>query len=66
MRFRVDEHGRIDMSSVKVVKSDHELFTLAVRNVLPRFRFEPARSPAPESKPRADWVDFRAEFAAKN
>ncbi|HEV7992841.1 MAG TPA: tetratricopeptide repeat protein [Gemmatimonadaceae bacterium] len=66
MRFRVDEHGRIDMSSVKVVKSDHELFTLAVRNVLPRFRFEPARSPAPESKPRADWVDFRTEFTAKN
>jgi protein TonB len=66
VRFRVDERGRVDMSSTKVVKSDHELFTLAVRNVLPRFRFEPARSPAPESKARSDWVDYRAEFTAKN
>jgi TonB family protein len=66
VRFRVDERGRVDVSSMKVVRSDHELFTLAVRNVLPRFRFEPARSPAPESKPRAEWVDFRAEFTAKN
>ena len=66
VRFRVDERGRVDGSSMKVVKSDHELFTLAVRNVLPRFRFEPARSRAPESKPRAGWVDFRTEFTAKN
>ncbi|MEO8563125.1 MAG: TonB family protein [bacterium] len=66
VRFRVDEHGRVDVSSMKVVKSDHELFTAAVRTVLPRFRFEPARSPGPESKPRADWVDFRAEFTTKN
>lgn len=66
VRFRVDERGRVDMSSIKVVKSDHELFTLAVRNVLPRFRFEPARSAGPDHKPRADWVDFRTEFAVKN
>jgi TonB family protein len=66
VRFRVDEHGRVDMSSIKVVKSDHELFTLAVRNVLPRFRFQPARSGAPDHKPRADWVDFRTEFTVKN
>jgi TonB family protein len=66
VRFRVDERGRVDASSMKVVKSDHELFTLAVRSVLPRFRFTPARSPAPESKPRSEWVDFRAEFTAKN
>jgi TonB family protein len=66
VRFRVDESGHVDGSSMKVLKSDHTLFTLAVRNVLPRFRFEPARSPAPESKPRSEWVDFRAEFTAKN
>jgi TonB family protein len=66
VRFRVDERGRVDVSSMKVVKSDHELFTLAVRNVLPRFHFEPARSAAPESKPRSEWVDFRAEFALKS
>jgi len=66
VRFRVDEHGRVDLASMKVVKTDHELFTLAVRNVLPRFRFEPARSAAPESKARAEWVDWRAEFSVKN
>jgi TonB family protein len=66
VRFRVDERGLIDGSSLKVVKSDHPLFTAAVRRELPRFRFQPARSPAPESKPRADWVDFRVEFTTKN
>ncbi|MEO6525209.1 MAG: TonB family protein [Gemmatimonadaceae bacterium] len=66
VRFRVDERGRVDGSSMQVMRSDHELFTLAVRNVLPRFRFEPARSAAPESKPRSEWVDFRAEFTSKN
>ena len=64
VRFRVDERGRVDVSSMKVLKSDHELFTAAVRSVLSRFRFEPARSPAPESKPISDWVDFRVQFAA--
>ena len=66
LRFRVDERGRVDGSSVKVLKSDHDLFTAAVRNVLPRFRFEPARSPAPESKPISNWVDYRVQFAATN
>jgi TonB family protein len=64
VRFRVDERGRVDVASLKVLKSDHELFAAAVREVLPRFRFEPARSAAPESKPIADWVDFRVRFAA--
>jgi TonB family protein len=65
VRFRVDERGRVDVSSMKVLKSDHELFTAAVRSVLPRFRFQPARSAAPESKPIADWVDFHVKFATK-
>jgi len=64
MRFRVDEHGRVDVASLKVLKSDHDLFVAAVREVLPRFRFEPARSAAPDAKPIADWVDFRVRFAA--
>jgi TonB family protein len=63
VRFRVDARGRVDVSSMKVLQSDHELFTEAVRNALPRFRFQPARSAAPESKPVADWVDFRVRFA---
>lgn len=65
VRFRVDERGHVDVSSMKVLKSDHELFTAAVRNALPRFRFEPARSAAPASKPVSDWVDFRVRFAAQ-
>jgi TonB family protein len=62
VRFRVDERGRVDVGSAKVLKSDHELFAAAVREVLPRFRFEPARSA--DSKPVADWVDFRVRFSA--
>jgi TonB family protein len=66
VQFRVTEKGRVDASTMQVVQSGHELFTLAVRNVLPRFRFEPARSAAPESKPQAAWVQFRAQFNARN
>jgi TonB family protein len=62
VRFRVDEHGKVDVGSAKVLKSEHDLFAAAVREVLPRFRFEPARSA--DSKPIADWVDFRVRFAA--
>ena len=64
VRFRVDERGHVDVKSMKVLQSDHELFTEAVRNALPRFRFEPARSGAPQSKAVADWVDFRVRFAS--
>jgi len=42
VRFVVDTTGRIDMSSVAVVASTHELFTRAVRDALPSFRFKPA------------------------
>ena len=66
VRFRVDERGAVDVSSMKVVRSDHPLFTAAVRRTLPRFRFEPARTAAPESRPRAEWVDFRVEFTSRN
>ena len=65
VRFRVDERGRVDVGSMKVLKSDHDLFVAAVREALPRFRFEPARSAAPDSKPVADWVDFHVRFAAQ-
>jgi TonB family protein len=66
VQLRVDEKGRVDPSSMKVMHSEHELFTATVRNALPRFRFEPARSAAPESKPQAAWVQFRAQFTARN
>jgi periplasmic protein TonB len=38
-QFVVDTTGRADMSSFKVLKSSHDLFTAAVRNVLPQMRF---------------------------
>ena len=66
VQFRVTEKGRVDASTMQVLQSGHELFTAAVRNVLPRFRFEPARSSAPESKPQPAWVQFRAQFNARN
>ena len=39
----VDSTGTLDMSSFKVVRSDHPLFTAAVRAALPGLRYRPAR-----------------------
>jgi len=63
VRFEVDEHGTVDVASMIVVRSDHDLFTAAVRDVLSSFRFEPARTHAPESKPVAAWVTVPFRFA---
>lgn len=63
--FMVNELGSVDVASMVVVRSDNELFTAAVRDILPRFRFEPARTHAPESKPVAAWVTVPFRFAAK-
>lgn len=42
VRFMVDTTGRVDMASVSVVSSTHDLFTRSVRDALPGFRFKPA------------------------
>ena len=42
VEFSVDTTGRIDMASVKILDSTHELFTRAVRDALGNFRFRPA------------------------
>lgn len=42
IRFVVDTAGAIDLASVQVLSSTHELFTRAVRDILPAFRFKPA------------------------
>ena len=65
VRFLVNELGRVDAASIIVERSDHELFTDAVRNVLPRFRFEPAHTLGPESKPVAVWVSVPFRFTTK-
>jgi protein TonB len=41
-KFVVDTNGRADMRTFEIIKSDHDLFTNAVRNSLPNFRFFPA------------------------
>ena len=41
-QFVVDTSGRADMSTFKVLKTDNEMFSLAVKNALPRMRFLPA------------------------
>jgi TonB family protein len=41
-QFVVDAQGRPDMSQFKVLKSDHDLFTAAVRNAIPLMQFTPA------------------------
>lgn len=41
--FVVDERGRVDRQSFRVVSSTHNLFADAVRRALPRMRFKPAR-----------------------
>ena len=65
VRFMVNELGSVDAASMIVERSDHDLFTSAVRDILPRFRFEPARTAAPESKPVAAWVSVPFRFTTK-
>jgi TonB family protein len=65
VRFVVNELGTVDVASMIVEQSDHELFTSAVRDILPSFRFEPARTRAPQSKPVAAWVTVPFRFTTK-
>jgi protein TonB len=41
-KFVVDTSGKADMRTFEILKSDHDLFTNAVRNSLPNMRFFPA------------------------
>jgi protein TonB len=43
-QFVVDTTGRAEMSTFKVLKSSNDLFTAAVKSVLPRWRFVPAET----------------------
>jgi hypothetical protein len=62
VRFVVNEAGSVDVSTMIVERSDDDLFTSAVRDILPRFHFEPARTHAPESKPVSSWVSVPFRF----
>jgi TonB family protein len=63
IRFMVDAVGRPMLTTVSVVSSPDPLLTAAVKNVVPRMRFEPARTEGPDSKPVSEWVEtvFRFE-----
>ena len=41
-QFVVNTQGKADLDQFKVLKSSNELFTQAVKNVLPRMKFSPA------------------------
>jgi protein TonB len=41
-QFVIDTTGKVDMGTFKVIKSDNDLFTEAVKAILPRCRFLPA------------------------
>lgn len=43
MRFVVDSTGRIDMNTVQVIDATHNDFAKAVKDVMPRMHFRPAR-----------------------
>lgn len=43
VRFVVDTTGRIDMATVQVIDATHSEFVKAVREVMPRMHFRPAR-----------------------
>jgi len=62
VRFLVNELGRVDVASIIVEQTDDELFTAAVRDVLPSFRFDPARTLGLESRPVAAWVSLPFRF----
>ena len=42
IQFTVDTTGRVDLATVRVLASTHPLFTRAVLEALPTFRFKPA------------------------
>jgi protein TonB len=42
VRFTVDTLGRIDMGTVQVLESTHDMFARSVRDALPLFRFKPS------------------------
>jgi TonB family protein len=64
VRFNVDTNGQPIMSSFTVLSSPHPLFSASVRNVILTMRFDPARSPAPESKPMVGQVETSFRFVS--
>lgn len=58
-RFVVDTLGRVELASVEQVQSTRDAFAVAVRDVLPRMRFRPARV---NGRPVRQLVEFPIVF----
>jgi tetratricopeptide (TPR) repeat protein/outer membrane biosynthesis protein TonB len=63
VRFDVDTLGRPVMSTFAVVGSPLPQLVASVREVIPTIRFEPARSPWPESRKMVETVELAFQFA---
>ena len=63
IRFMVDVLGRPMMATFSVMSSPDARLTAAVKDVVPRMRFEPALTEGPSAKPTSEWVEtvFRFE-----
>ena len=56
--FVVDERGRVDTRTLRIISSTHERFSEAVRDVLPSLRFIPAQSDGVRTEERVE-MPFR-------
>jgi TonB family protein len=65
VRFDVDTLGRPVLSSFAAVGSPNPQLVEAVRKVIADTRFEPARSPWPESVGMVDRVELAFQFAPR-
>ena len=64
VQFMVDETGRPEMGSLKVVQSPHEFLTDEVRRAVMKMRFDPAHTGGSSPKPTADLVQISFVFDA--
>ena len=60
--FVVDERGRVDTRTLRIISSTHESFSEAVRDVLPSLRFTPAEADGVRTE---ELVEMPFRFAAK-
>ena len=60
--FVVNERGRVDTRTLRIISSTHESFSEAVRDVLPSLRFTPAETDGVRTE---ELVEMPFRFAAK-
>lgn len=60
VKFVVDDNGRAVLTTIQVIRSDNELFTKAVRDMMPTLRFTPAEI---KGKKVAQFVQMPFQFS---